>query len=134
MFWIIPARAGFTSARRRTTRPHTDHPRSRGVYDVWQTYCDDVAGSSPLARGLRILLRDGSAHRGIIPARAGFTCMTMLGIMNVKDHPRSRGVYDIELLIMMTRVGSSPLARGLRDGRGRDLVQRRIIPARAGFT
>ena len=29
---IIPARAGFTSPRRRRTRPPRDHPRSRGVY------------------------------------------------------------------------------------------------------
>ena len=39
--------------------------------------------------------------------------MTMLGIMNVKDHPRSRGVYSRLFSNLMICAGSSPLARGL---------------------
>ena len=31
---------------------------------------------------------------GIIPARAGFTAVTQGVSGYVKDHPRSRGVYD----------------------------------------
>ena len=34
----------------------------------------------------------------------------------------------------MRRMGSSPLARGLRSGFGRTAEEVRIIPARAGFT
>ena len=52
----------------------------------------------------------------------------------MRDHPRSRGVYRISILVPGRCIGSSPLARGLpraRPGNGR-LV--RIIPARAGFT
>ena len=52
-----------------------------------------VWGSYPLARGLLSRAWVDCTEARIIPARAGFTCMTMLGIMNVKDHPRSRGVY-----------------------------------------
>ena len=71
-------------------------------------------GSSPLARGLPgVPLHVGRGH-GIIPARAGFTCMAVSA--------------------MALNHGSSPLARGLPGvplhvGRGHG-----IIPARAGFT
>ena len=50
-----------------------DHPRSRGVYFHPRSHLARFAGSSPLARGLR--LRE-CLHRQvarIIPARAGFT-------------------------------------------------------------
>ena len=51
-----------------------------------------------------------------------------------KDHPRSRGVYVFLEIPGKGHFGSSPLARGLRVGRGDHVVQSRIIPARAGFT
>ena len=71
---------------------------------------------------------------GIIPARAGFTeIVVVLGEVG-PDHPRSRGVYPVDLAKCGVYKGSSPLARGLLgqiDGRvGLD----GIIPARAGFT
>ena len=131
---IIPARAGFTWLTRWLTSPDRDHPRSRGVYAGKGRGGAVMAGSSPLARGLR---RPGTAARrrpGIIPARAGFTswpaCLTRPGT----DHPRSRGVYSIQHELRHTRLGSSPLARGLRVLGGPRLHARRIIPARAGFT
>ena len=70
---IIPARAGFTPVHHPRGRRHWDHPRSRGVYDVaWDEFMDGW-GSSPLARGLQLRARLRLLHRGIIPARAGFT-------------------------------------------------------------
>ena len=73
-----------------------------------------LAGSSPLARGLRHGMGQlGDAER-IIPARAGFTCMLSPLSPETWDHPRSRGVYA-SVVVEIT-----PL--------------RRIIPARAGFT
>ena len=50
------------------------------------------------------------------------------------DHPRSRGVYSAILALIPAMVGSSPLARGLRRLLDAVAVNRRIIPARAGFT
>ena len=50
------------------------------------------------------------------------------------DHPRSRGVYVYITCSCVALRGSSPLARGLRGGRGVCCSPRRIIPARAGFT
>ena len=73
--------------------PRTDHPRSRGVYDILEMQTQGKIGSSPLARGLPVnglLRRDG---RRIIPARAGFTQASDATNMTNRDHPRSRGVY-----------------------------------------
>ena len=71
---------------------------------------------------------------GIIPARAGFTDGSDMSHRVAWDHPRSRGVYNILVRIIVVNVGSSPLARGLQDA-GKALTDRTgIIPARAGFT
>ena len=111
---IIPARAGFTSAARRKRSPS--------------------GGSSPLARGLPQPALQAVGRQGIIPARAGFTGLTQEQIMEVRDHPRSRGVYPSGLRWCAAVRGSSPLARGLRGRGGGGRGRWRIIPARAGFT
>ena len=90
---IIPARAGFTISSILPVVSEMDHPRSRGVYVFNAAYRHGVAGSSPLARGLRLQRRVQARSRRIIPARAGFT------------HRRFR--------VVGYRPGSSPLARGL---------------------
>ena len=51
---IIPARAGFTADERNRMSGLTDHPRSRGVYDIVWFNSNAERGSSPLARGLRL--------------------------------------------------------------------------------
>ena len=51
-----------------------------------------------------------------------------------RDHPRSRGVYNIAPPSNALRWGSSPLARGLPQPGAGDILVCRIIPARAGFT
>ena len=53
----------------------SDHPRSRGVYMSACRILPRTGGSSPLARGLPRGVGGGDALRGIIPARAGFTCL-----------------------------------------------------------
>ena len=111
-----------------------DHPRSRGVYRISSMIFAPRLGSSPLARGL--LAGPAAkvfAHR-IIPARAGFTISISSSFLEMMDHPRSRGVYGMSLIFRRSRVGSSPLARGLRFGEMHAAARLRIIPARAGFT
>ena len=111
---IIPARAGFTSIPRPGAILSPDHPRSRGVYDLSFSLLVPVRGSSPLARGLLPGAGVTGNGKGIIPARAGFTCAAARGRAGREDHPRSRGVYSITLFRNRTARGSSPLARGLR--------------------
>ena len=134
MRWIIPARAGFTAAEPRLSHHAADHPRSRGVYRLPLPANVTNDGSSPLARGLlRAQARLGD-HRGIIPARAGFTPPVRGNSPPRTDHPRSRGVYIRWTAAGPPTAGSSPLARGLPGTPGRGRARRRIIPARAGFT
>ena len=131
---IIPARAGFTRRRRRGYRRRPDHPRSRGVYRCASPPGRSSHGSSPLARGLRAARLPAGAPRGIIPARAGFTCDVKPADGDARDHPRSRGVYCSSAGQYSASAGSSPLARGLPDPLARPAGSLRIIPARAGFT
>ena len=131
---IIPARAGFTPTRTRSRSPATDHPRSRGVYLTGPAVKGALTGSSPLARGLLAEPGDSRGEFGIIPARAGFTQILGHAAHRWQDHPRSRGVYERELLREPGTHGSSPLARGLRSVTATRWSGRGIIPARAGFT
>ena len=111
-----------------------DHPRSRGVYRLPKTDLPRLAGSSPLARGLRTSRRGVACGCGIIPARAGFTPEMYADAMGLRDHPRSRGVYLITDDLLGEREGSSPLARGLPRPAPPYSYSLGIIPARAGFT
>ena len=113
---IIPARAGFTSASVSAMVWMTDHPRSRGVYTAIQPGWSQQGGSSPLARGLLTYWEIDVDPTGIIPARAGFTCLLRTRRSCHRDHPRSRGVYDRSPRLPINMDGSSPLARGLRLG------------------
>ena len=70
----------------------------------------------------------------IIPARAGFTGRVPHTEEYNRDHPRSRGVYPPFWESPREMRGSSPLARGLRFFFVADMLNDRIIPARAGFT
>ena len=111
-----------------------DHPRSRGVYRHAPPPSATCGGSSPLARGLRRQPRTGARSPRIIPARAGFTPTGSWRPCAPPDHPRSRGVYTIGGRSNSVASGSSPLARGLLQGRRPPHRRSRIIPARAGFT
>ena len=110
---IIPARAGFTPARSAGRERPRDHPRSRGVYPSDGDARHAHMGSSPLARGLRVLAPHCTDAAGIIPARAGFTRTFVRCRGWVLDHPRSRGVYGAREGGFGRGFGSSPLARGL---------------------
>ena len=112
--WIIPARAGFTGLCRCLCWSRRDHPRSRGVYRAHHHHQHRPAGSSPLARGLRQPQAGPRSSRRIIPARAGFTQPSPGCSHHRSDHPRSRGVYELQAGLSLAVSGSSPLARGLR--------------------
>ena len=131
---IIPARAGFTGPRSGALLSGRDHPRSRGVYVTGGLSEPVVPGSSPLARGLPSGPPPVPSPERIIPARAGFTSESGSCSWCPPDHPRSRGVYSYDRTKGNHKCGSSPLARGLPRIVHVSQRQRRIIPARAGFT
>ena len=116
------------------TQTHSDHPRSRGVYCYRAAYFVLNPGSSPLARGLPAGAGGVRPRRRIIPARAGFTAGGCVVGVQWPDHPRSRGVYRWTRGGGYRSWGSSPLARGLHGATYLEVLETRIIPARAGFT
>ena len=131
---LIPARAGTTKDFTAQLAAKGAHPRSRGDHLVSWTGLMALWGSSPLARGPRVLRLPQSPRPGLIPARAGTTFFSWSGYRFSWAHPRSRGDHQMEPLAPSTPEGSSPLARGppgqaakIRDTLG-------LIPARAGTT
>ena len=131
---IIPARAGFTYDGRDPLAEPTDHPRSRGVYNLPVNIFGALKGSSPLARGLPAVQIIPEVGVRIIPARAGFTRSSPHRSHDRQDHPRSRGVYPSSRQGGRPFGGSSPLARGLPQAVLHRARNQGIIPARAGFT
>ena len=91
-------------------------------------------GSSPHARGALLLVNDGHADTGIIPACAGSTRRQGRTAARIRDHPRMRGEH-IGLGDTVRRdSGSSPHARGALTRLHLHALQRGIIPACAGST
>ena len=136
-----PRSSGSSPLARGLRHGHGRHRRRRRIIPARAGFTDDVGvvggceeGSSPLARGLLIAVMAPIVLLGIIPARAGFTQRSHAQVHRLGDHPRSRGVYISSHRRRSGRHGSSPLARGLRERPRQRLTQRRIIPARAGFT
>ena len=91
-------------------------------------------GSSPLARGKRVVAADMAGLSGIIPACAGETCGQRSGAGQAPDHPRLRGGNGAFLVWPTLSRGSSPLARGKPALTVSTRVIIRIIPACAGET
>ena len=89
---LIPAHAGKTHTRRRSTACRWAHPRSRGENDLTLASLEYAEGSSPLTRGKR-------------PRRGRLRVATWA-------HPRSRGENSIGDAHGATPNGSSPLTRG----------------------
>ena len=111
-----------------------DHPRSRGEYPFPTGDADEVAGSSPLSRGILLPGLGLFSSAGIIPALAGNTWGRVQQMNTLKDHPRSRGEYSYVTDEVRAAKGSSPLSRGIRKATRHEKLRHRIIPALAGNT
>ena len=111
---IIPALAGNTSGSSMKSLTWTDHPRSRGEYDFDVEELPQLAGSSPLSRGILPCRQIPHHFNGIIPALAGNTATMKVAHFFIQDHPRSRGEYATNFFYHHRGIGSSPLSRGIR--------------------
>ena len=94
---LIPARAGNTRLLRKLRARTRAHPRSRGEHECFDSRHGPDSGSSPLARGTRVLLGEQASHDGLIPARAGNTLRVDQQLANIGAHPRSRGEHTDEV-------------------------------------
>ena len=131
---IIPACAGSTPTRWRSTPVARDHPRVRGEHPVGGAEVMRAQGSSPRARGAPPASVGTYIGQGIIPACAGSTSAADLPTKGCGDHPRVRGEHAGSVRTIDMPPGSSPRARGAPTRRLRGASVAGIIPACAGST
>ena len=131
---FIPARAGNTCGRKSAFGAAPVHPRSRGEHAGCTSGRSCSSGSSPLARGTRLQVRELHDVFRFIPARAGNTDSRAAPGTTPAVHPRSRGEHTHRSNRRLSYFGSSPLARGTPRRRGLAAGGGRFIPARAGNT
>ena len=129
---LIPAHAGKTSFRGRTSRLCPVHPRSRGENEFGWPLPDLTSGSSPLTRGKPRQYSVERWQERLIPAHAGKTCFSSARRGRQTAHPRSRGENLMRCRTLVAASGSSPLTRGKLRCRGGLRPDRRLIPAHAG--
>ena len=131
---FIPAGAGNTSGAIPLFKALTVHPRRRGEHALCSAWPEHLPGSSPQARGTPAIRRAVLRRARFIPAGAGNTLDTDIGIGAMTVHPRRRGEHLPEDRRDNFDDGSSPQARGTLSESAllRKLV--RFIPAGAGNT
>ncbi len=110
------------------------YPRWRGELFCALAFCWLSRGLSPLARGT--LCRCQHCWRVIrfIPAGAGNTGKTNIGVRVVPVYPRWRGEHKIHIDKHRVCIGLSPLARGTLYYNRWTRYGARFIPAGAGNT
>ena len=131
---LIPARAGKTAPNPSVNWRARAHPRAGGENKRIIMGAKRSDGSSPRGRGKpRAVLRLGTERR-LIPARAGKTSSPRPRISAEPAHPRAGGENAAYVGDVPNDTGSSPRGRGKRNQRICDVLDLRLIPARAGKT
>ena len=131
---IIPAYAGNTLESIPRMASNGDHPRVCGEHSGEELAGLAVLGSSPRMRGTLCWGCNVHAQRGIIPAYAGNTSVSVIRTHPIRDHPRVCGEHTISDAAFAIPCGSSPRMRGTQYEPCRPCRQPGIIPAYAGNT
>ena len=109
---IIPACAGSTPTRCPAASRAGDHPRVRGEHIDSDEGKLLGLGSSPRARGARLLADLLDPVRGIIPACAGSTPNVRSNKLSTGDHPRVRGEHYGQAAVLVQPLGIIPACAG----------------------
>ena len=130
----IPAGAGETRRRRSSSPRPRAYPRWRGGNNCRRTQLCWRSGLSPLARGKHSKHLAHIHIPGPIPAGAGETMPGTVLFQALWAYPRWRGGNVLRVVLLITSLGLSPLARGKH--RHESALERREgpIPAGAGET
>ncbi len=131
---FIPAGAGNTSTLSITTDREPVYPRWRGEHPNGSALSYPQIGLSPLARGTLKVLKNIGFRTRFIPAGAGNTGKTNIGVRVVPVYPRWRGEHKIHIDKHRVCIGLSPLARGTLYYNRWTRYGARFIPAGAGNT
>ena len=129
---ITPAHAGKRSQRRMTAKSKRDHPRPCGEkWLCWLTRSLSV-GSPPPMRGKAPPASAPLCRRGITPAHAGKSHVSICLQFCLRDHPRPCGEKPSTALLASLLVGSPPPMRGKGLSVTLRCAHSRITPAHAG--
>ena len=90
---FIPAGAGNTKPSTSRDTSITVHPRGRGEHIFFNPIFFDVCGSSPRARGTRLIGQEYIIRGRFIPAGAGNTHQVWHRSYGATVHPRGRGEH-----------------------------------------
>ncbi len=131
---FIPAGAGNTVPRIISLSSSTVYPRWRGEHSASLMPIIGLGGLSPLARGTRRQRIVRLPLHRFIPAGAGNTGKTNIGVRVVPVYPRWRGEHSIRRFCSSSDAGLSPLARGTHKNKTPKRLYLRFIPAGAGNT
>ncbi len=131
---FIPAGAGNTVPRIISLSSSTVYPRWRGEHSASLMPIIGLGGLSPLARGTHHYFGKSVIKNRFIPAGAGNTGKTNIGVRVVPVYPRWRGEHKIHIDKHRVCIGLSPLARGTLYYNRWTRYGARFIPAGAGNT
>ena len=112
----------------------SEHPRVRGENSIKSCVTSVTLGTSPRARGKRILHLFNLTPSRNIPACAGKTTSSGNPHPGDSEHPRVRGENWWQPTDDGGEVGTSPRARGKHDYDVAAIAEERNIPACAGKT
>ena len=108
------------------------HPRARGERRAAVCPIPMMVGSSPRARGTGPCSGCTHSRSRFIPARAGNGFRHPARSNGAPVHPRARGERNLLADTRISRLGSSPRARGTAWRQACRIWTGRFIPARAG--
>ena len=91
---FIPACAGNAGTRSTARGAASVHPRMRGERDIVRAHVNSANGSSPHARGTRVVGMGLDQGDRFIPACAGNAKATIVRRISGRVHPRMRGERD----------------------------------------
>ena len=131
---FIPACAGNTAQRLPAIISVTVHPRLCGEHEVASRIDVQFDGSSPPVRGTRKFRQSCRMAQRFIPACAGNTIRSAIGVPIAPVHPRLCGEHAMTSFPACIHSGSSPPVRGTHVGASRWEATVRFIPACAGNT
>ena len=115
-------------------RGNWDHPHLRGEYGTSCWCCDGCLGSPPLTWGIQIFFKNWHGSVRITPTYVGNTTTWRRRLTNDQDHPHLRGEYAINVIALITALGSPPLTWGIRGLIMISAWEGRITPTYVGNT
>ena len=129
---FIPACAGNAFGSSDSCGNQEVHPRMRGERENRFSIAPNIFGSSPHARGTLNRHMAGEFRKRFIPACAGNAATAANASARTSVHPRMRGERASFSRWILTKIGSSPHARGTLPYKEKEEAKARFIPACAG--